>query len=220
MPDSTSTGRPRPQRRRAPAQRPLAHTPGPDAATPLAEVRLTAGVIVGAHGVEGELKLRLTTDDPDHLRRVRRVFLGDAEMATRVKGIRFHKGMALLRLTGVTTPEQATELTGTPIRISGKDARPLEPNEYYLYQVTGLSVRDETGIELGTVTDILQTGANDVFVVTPSTSGAPMLLPSIPEVILDLQPQAGFMVVRPLVYYGDEESTPSDEEPEGPPTSP
>lgn len=202
MPDSTSTGNKAP-RRKGPAFRPLAQTPGPSAATPLAEARLTIGVIVGAHGVDGELKLRLTTDDPDHLRRVKRVFLGDAATATRLSALRFHKGMGLLRLAGVTTPEQAKELTGTPVRISGKDARPLEANEYYLYQVVGLAVRDEAGAELGTVTDVIETGANDVFVVSPAGDGAPMLLPSIPDVVLDLQPEAGFMVVRPLVYYGE-----------------
>ena len=172
----------------------------------MSEARLTIGVIVGAHGVDGEVKLRLTTDDPDHLRRVKRVFLGDAETATRMSALRFHKGMGLVRLAGVTTPEQAKDLTGTPVRISGKDARSLAANEYYLYQVVGLAVRDEAGGELGIVTDVIETGANDVFVVTPSGGGTPMLLPSIPEVVLDLQPGAGFMVVRPLVYYGDDDA--------------
>jgi 16S rRNA processing protein RimM len=161
-------------------------------------------VVIGSHGVEGEMKLRLTTDDPEHLLKVKRVYLGSAESATRVRGMRFHNGLALVRLAGIETPERARELTGTPIRIAGKDARPLAPGEYYLYQVVGLSVRNEVGEEIGTVTDVMETGANEVFVVTPRAGGEPVLIPSLADVVLDLQPDAGFMVVRPLVFYGEE----------------
>jgi len=205
MPDSTSTGKPRrPTRRPAFAPKPLVQTQGPAPDAPLDEVRLTVGVISGAHGFEGELKVRLTTDDPDHLLTIQRLYVGDASEATRHRGLRFHRGTALLKLPGVTTPEQAKGLTGTPIRIAGSEARPLEANEYYLYQVVGIAVTDEAGVSLGRVVDILETGANDVFVVRPADGSADMLLPSIPDVVVDLRPADGVMVVRPLTYWGDE----------------
>jgi len=204
MPDSTSTGRPRrPTRRPAFTPRPLAQTQGPDPDAPLAEVRLTVGVVAGAHGVEGEVKVRLTTDDPDHLATIERLYLGDSLSPVRHLGLRFHRGMALLTLPGVTTPEAARALTGIPLRIAGSDARPLEANEYYLYQVVGIAVRTEAGDALGTVVDVIETGANDVFVIRPDDGGADLLLPSIPDVVIDLRPAEGVMIVRPLTYYGE-----------------
>ncbi len=205
MPDSTSTGKPRrPTRRPVFTPRPLHQTEGPPPDAPLDEVRLTVGVISGAHGIEGEMKVRLTTDDPDHLMTIRRFYVGDAVEAVRHRGLRMHSGVALLKLPGVTTPESAKGMTGTSIRIAGSDARPLAANEYYLYQVVGLAVTDEAGTPLGTVVDILETGANDVFVVRPADGSADMLLPSIPDVVVDLRPADGVMVVRRLTFWGDE----------------
>ena len=205
MPDSTSTGKPRrPTRRPAFTPRPLDQTQGPAPDAPLSAVRLTVGVISGAHGIEGELKVRLTTDDPDHLMTIQRLFVGDADEPVRHRGIRFHKGTALLKLPGVTTPEQAKGLTGTALRIAGSDARPLAANEYYLYQVVGLAVTDEAGNALGTVVDMMETGANDVFVVRPRDGSPDLLLPSIPDVVVDLRPADGVMVVRPLTYWGED----------------
>lgn len=90
---------------------------------------------------------------------------------------------------------------GEPLRIAGTDARPLEPGEYYLYQLIGLQVFDEAGTALGAVTDIMETGANDVLVVAPPDGGADQLFPNHPDVVLDVDPNAGRMVVRPLVYW-------------------
>jgi 16S rRNA processing protein RimM len=68
----------------------------------------------------------------------------------------------------------------------------------------GLRVEDESGGELGTVTDLLATGANDVVVITPAAGGPDLLLPNIPEVIVEINPADGRMVARPPAYYGDE----------------
>jgi 16S rRNA processing protein RimM len=84
----------------------------------------------------------------------------------------------------------------------GSDARPLAANEYFLYQVIGLEVLAEDGARLGRVTDLIETGANDVLVVT-SDDGADVLLPSHPDVVLEMDPGAGRIVVRPPRYYGE-----------------
>lgn len=191
-----------PRRTRRPQR--LIETAGPDPSTPVEEVRLQIGTVIGTHGVRGELKVRLTTDDPEHLRTVKTMYLGDEENPRRVLSVRFHQGNALILLRGITTPEEGRTHVGKPIRISGKDARPLEPGEYYLYQLIGLRVLDESGAELGRVTDLIETGANDVFVVT-SAAGKEELLPNLPDVVLDIRPADGVMVVRPLVYYDEDE---------------
>ncbi|MCC6791626.1 MAG: 16S rRNA processing protein RimM [Thermomicrobiales bacterium] len=164
-------------------------------------MRLTIGTIAGTHGVDGELKLRLATDDPDQLHRLKRIYIGDEPAPRRLRGVRFHQGMALIRISGVATAEQGRELFRQPVRIAGSDARPLEPGEFYYYQVVGIDAFDGAGARLGTVADILETGANDVFVIRPDGEGPEMLLPNIPDVILEIDPAGRRMVVRPLVYW-------------------
>ena len=89
------------------------------------------------------------------------------------------------------------------MRISGLDARPLAPNEYFLYQIIGLEARDEAGNRLGRVTDLIETGANDVLVITPDDGGTDILLPSHSDVVVAMEPAAGYLVVRPLQYFGE-----------------
>jgi 16S rRNA processing protein RimM len=179
----------------------LIETTGPDPATPLSEVRLVVGTIIGTHGIHGELKVLLTTDEPDHLKSITRVYVGEAQQPRRVLGIRFHDRFALMRLKGIGTPETGLEFRGQQVRIAGTDARPLAPGEFYLYQLIGLSVVDESGQPLGTVTDIMETGANDVLVVAPADGSKDQLYPNHPDVVLDIKPEEGRVVVRPMVYW-------------------
>jgi len=161
---------------------------------------LVVGRIVGAHGIEGEIKVLLTTDDPEQMLTIRRVFLGDETIHRRVIGARLHDRYALMRLMGISTPEAITALKGTSVRIAGSDARPLAPGEFYLYQMIGLTAVSETGETLGTVTDIMETGANDVLIISPADGGPDMLVPNHPTVVLDINPTAGTLIVRPLIY--------------------
>lgn len=178
----------------------LADTPGPTPETPPEQVRLTVGILAGVHGIDGELKMRLATDDPEHLTTIQQVYVGDEVRARRLRGIRFHGGQALIRIQGVDDPETGLALRGQRVRIPGSDARPLAPGEYFLYQLVGLDVVTEDGAPLGRVADIMETGARDVVVVAPIGGGPDILLPNLPDVVLDIDPPAGRMVVRPLVY--------------------
>jgi len=153
--------------------------------------------------VLGEFKVRLQTDDPAHLLTIKRLYLGDETIPRTVLGVRLHDGNALIRLQGISTPETVERFRGTPLRIRGTDARPLAENEYFLYQIIGLDVFDESGNRLGQVTDLMETGANHVLVVAADDGGADILLPSHPDVIISMDPAAGRIVVRPLTYYGE-----------------
>jgi 16S rRNA processing protein RimM len=178
----------------------LIETAGPDPATPLSEVRLVVGTIVGTHGIRGEVKVLLTTDEPEHLKTIKRVYVGEEQNPRRVLGLRFHDRFALMRLQGIPTPEVGKEFNGQLVRIAGADARPLEPGEFYLYQLIGLEAVDESGHPLGVVTDIMETGANDVLVIAPPDGGKEQLFPNHPDVVLDVNPVEGRLVIRPLVY--------------------
>ena len=164
---------------------------------------MTIGTILAPHGVRGEFKVRLQTDDPAHLLTIKRLYLGEETMPRTVLGVRLHDGNALIRLQGISTPETVERFRGTPLQIRGTDARPLAENEYFLYQIIGLDVFDESGNRLGQVADLMETGANHVLVVTPDDGGSDILLPSHPDVIISMEPAAGRIVVRPLTYYGE-----------------
>jgi 16S rRNA processing protein RimM len=151
--------------------------------------------------VRGELKMRILTDDPEHLRKVRRVYLGDAGTPTALKHVRFHQGMALITLAGVTTPEAGAELYGIPVRIAGTDARPLEEGEYFLFQLIGLHAVAEDGTPIGTVTDLIETGAHDVIVIGDRPDAPDdLLVPNHPQFVLDIAPDQGTIIIRPPVY--------------------
>ncbi len=205
-PSASSGRRPKrpaanPKRRGQPPVRALIETAGPEPATPLADVRLTVGRIAGTHGVHGELKMRILTDDPDHLVNVECVYLGNADTPIALKSVRFTKGGALIALDGVTSPEAGAKLSGLPVKIAGTDARPLEEGEYFLFQLIGLKVFTEDGTPAGTVTDLMETGAHDVLVIgeRPDASDD-LLVPNHPEYVLEMSPEKGTIIIRPPVY--------------------
>lgn len=180
----------------------LIATAGPEPGAALAEIRLTVGVFIGIHGVRGDAKMKLLTDDPEHLRGVKRLFLDDEPAPRRVEEVRLHAGNALVKLEGINEPGAARTLQGKTARIAGTDARTLEDGEYRLYQLIGLAVVDEAGEPVGTVTDLLETGANDVFVIARPGEKDELLLPYHESAVVEIDPAAGRMVVRLPVYYG------------------
>jgi 16S rRNA processing protein RimM len=191
---------PRPADRRPAGPPPLAATPGPTPDTPLAEARLSVGMIERPHGVRGEARVRLYTDAPEQLTRITQIWLGDDETPRKLLGVLFHQDHALMRIAGVETPEQVRALHGTQVRIAGADARPLAPGEHFYFQLIGMTVVTEFGELVGELTDIMETGANEVYIVSPPGGGADVLLPNIPDVILDIDDAERRITIRPLEY--------------------
>lgn len=181
------------------AARSLIDTAGPDPDASLDGIRLTIGVIGGTHGVNGELKLKVLTDHPEHLATLAKVYLGDSDTPTALEGVRFQGDQALIHLAGVTTPEQGKLLGGLKVRIDGSDALPLEEGEYFLFQLIGLAAVTGDGEAIGTVTDILETGAHDVLTIRPE-SGPDILVPNHPRYVLDIAPQRNQIVIELPVY--------------------
>lgn len=188
------------RRRTAPRAKRLIETSGPEPSAALTDVLLAEGVLAGSHGVRGELKLRVLTDQPDHFATVKQVYIGEPPVPTRLLGVREHGDLLLIRLEGITTPEQAKAMSGKVVKIAGSDARPLEEGEYFLFQLIGLAVTDEHGATIGTVSDLIETGAHDVLVITPATGGQDILVPNHPAYVLEMSPEAGRLVVRLPVY--------------------
>ncbi len=158
------------------------------------------GTIVGAFGLTGEAKLKLATDTPAHLANIKQVWLGTEPRPRRLLGARIHKGQGILRIFGVASPEAVDALRGVEVRISGDEAAPLAPGEYFYFQLIGLHAVDASGVVIGTVADIMETGANDVLVIAPAAGGADILVPNHPNFVQEIDPEAGRMIVTLPVY--------------------
>lgn len=209
-PASSRTGKRR--RRGAPRPRRLIDTTGPEPSSAIEDVRLTVGVITGTHGVHGELRMTILTDSPDHLLEVEHIYLGDSDTHTALEGVRFHGDVALIFLDGIESPEEGRALRGTPVRIDGTDARPLEEGEYFFYQLVGLKASTPEGEQLGEVVDLIETGAQDVLVIAPEASRASrsqaneLLIPNHESYVHNIDPAAGTITVSKPVYSDEQTS--------------
>lgn len=179
--------------------------PGPNPETPIDDVLLAIGRIVSAHGLRGEVKVALATDRPEKMAEIRRVYLSGDEQATRVTSFRLQKNdrEGIVKLQGINDRDAAERLRGVTLRIRANQLPPPEPGAFFHYQILGLQAFDESGAELGVITDIIDAGEVDVYVVTGSDERE-HLFPALQDVVLEIDPAAGRMVVRPQRYAGDE----------------
>jgi 16S rRNA processing protein RimM len=157
-------------------------------------------VIVGQlrkpHGVHGEILMEILTSFPQRLRAGKIVYVGDNYAPMEIKTRRaVEKGM-LLTFDGFDDCDQVAVLTNRSVFVPTDTLPPLPDGEYYHHQLIGLSVIDPAGVNLGEVVEIIETGANDVYVVR-SADGKEILLPAITEVLLKVDLAAGSMQVRP-----------------------
>ena len=160
---------------------------GKGQASPAEPRFLAVGKVLRPHGVRGELLLQVHTDSPTHLVEVETVYIGEAHTPRRLETSRLHQKRLLIKIADCEDQLAAETLRGELISIAVADAAPLKPGEYYHHQIIGLQVVSDEGEELGAVTEILVTGANDVYLVS-RPDGGELLLPAIKSVILKIEP--------------------------------
>ena len=153
------------------------------------------GVIVGAHGVRGELRVAPETDFPERFARLEQVSVappGAAPRLVKITAARSHvgKGLVLLRLEGVDDRDAAEALRGAELRIPESDLTALPAGQYYEFQILGLPVVTEDGRDLGKIIDIIHTGANDVY-ETPLA-----MIPAIDHIVREVDLEQGRVVVH------------------------
>ncbi len=162
--------------------------------------RLLVGIIGAPHGIKGELRVRLVTDFPERLPSISHVYIGDETERRRLRTVRpGSENSAILTIAGITDRDEAMQFRGEPLYIGIRDAKPLEEGEYYWHQLIDMQAVTPEGEPLGIVTSIIQTGANDVYVIT-QPDGTELLLPALKEVILEIDVPNKRMVAKPLEY--------------------
>lgn len=146
---------------------------------------LRVGVISSTHGVKGEVKVYPTTDDAGRFNNLKKVILdtGREQMDLEIQGVKFFKNMVILKFKGYDSINEIEKYKGKDLLVTRDQAVELGPDENFIVDLIGLRVITEDGNEFGTLTDVIKTGANDVYEVK-TTEGKEVLLPAIRECVL------------------------------------
>ena len=156
---------------------------------------ITIGVIIAPHGVRGDLRIMPRTDFPERFMHMDACYIDGKEY--HVASARFHKQFVLASFKEIPDRNVAELFAKKEIQVRREDLVELPEGRYYIFDIIGLEVQDTKGNVLGTVTDVLQPGANDVYVVETSESEE-ILLPAIRDCILDVNVEEKRMTVHVL----------------------
>lgn len=163
------------------------------------EQLLRVGVITSTHGIKGEVKVFPTTDDMDRFNSLKKCILDmkKEQLELEVDGVKFFKQFAILKFKGYNDINDVQTFLKKDLLVSREHAVKLQPGEFFICDLIGANVVTDDGTELGELTDIIQTGANDVYEVTRKDHSQ-ILLPSIPQCILHKDVENGVVTVHIL----------------------
>lgn len=145
---------------------------------------LQVGVITTTHGIRGEVKVFPTTDDANRFKQLKQVILdnGKEKRDLEIVSVKFFKNQVIVKFKGLDNINDVEKYRKAGLYVTRENAVPLRENEYFIADLIGLAAVSDEGEELGTVTDVLQTGANDVYVIG-KTGNAELLVPAIRDCI-------------------------------------
>lgn len=151
------------------------------------EEMLQVGVITSTHGVRGEVKVFPTTDDPMRFKKLKKVILdaGKETLPLEIQNVKFFKQFVILKFKGIDNINDIEKYRKCPLLVAREDAVELDDDEYFIADMIGMEVLTEDGKVFGTLKDVMETGANDVYVIE-STQYGEVLVPAIKECILDV----------------------------------
>lgn len=163
------------------------------------EQLLRVGVISSTHGVRGEVKVYPTTDDVNRFKKLKKVVLdtGREYIDLEISGVKFFKNLVILKFKGIDNINDIEKYRGKDLLVHREDAVELEENENYVADLIDLKVVTDDGKVLGYLTEVMETGANDVYVVE-TEDGQELLLPAIRDCILDVDLDEEVMTVHIL----------------------
>lgn len=167
---------------------------------------LETGQIVSVHGIHGAVRVYPWCDDPEMLCNLETLYLGADCRPVKVLGGHTVKNMAVLRLEGITTVEEAQKLRGQVLYADREDLV-LPEGAHFIADLIGLRVEDvDTGALYGEITDVTQTGANDVYTVR-SPKGKTFLIPAVREIVPEIDLEKGRVLLKPIPGLLNEEDS-------------
>lgn len=157
------------------------------------------GVISSTHGVRGEVKVFPTTDDVRRFKKCKEVLLdtGKERMTLEIEGVKFFKQFAILKFKGIDTLDEVEKYKGKSLLVPRKDAVRLRRDEYFIADLIGVEIFDEKEQKIGVLKDVLETGANDVYVIQMD-DGRELLLPAIKQCVLEVKVEERYMRIHIL----------------------
>ena len=160
-------------------------------------IYLAIGYLRRPHGVSGEIIMDLHTDFPERIKSGRKVYIGETYQAETFESVRVHGNGLLVTLSGCDTPETVGRFRNQWVYVKTGEVPPLPKGRHYKYELINLDVVDDHGNPLGKLVEILETGANDVYIVR-NESGKEILLPAIPSVVLNVDMESRLIKVHLL----------------------
>ena len=163
------------------------------------EELLQVGVIANTHGIRGEVKVFPTTDDVNRFKKLDHVILdtGKETLSLDVEGVKFFKQFVILKFKGIDNINDVERYKKCPLLVKRQDAVALKKDEYFVADMIGMRVQTEDDKEFGVLKDVMETGANDVYVIDSADYGE-VLVPAIRECILDVDVEGRMMRVQLL----------------------
>ncbi|MBR4993026.1 MAG: 16S rRNA processing protein RimM [Lachnospiraceae bacterium] len=157
----------------------------------------TVGIITTAHGVHGEVKVYPTTDDPKRFKKCKELILDDGKNKRTVKvvSVKFFKQFVIIKLEGIETMDDALKLKNASLLVTRDKAVKCEEDEYFIADLIGLSVFDEENNLIGKVTEVYQTGANDVYEIEKEDTKK-VLIPAIKDCVKNVDIKAGKITIH------------------------
>ena len=151
------------------------------------EQLLQVGVITQTHGVRGEVKVFPTTDDAARFKKLKHVMLdtGKETLPLEIESVKFFKQFVILKFKGFDNINDIERYKRCPLLIERENAVPLEEGEYFIADMIVMKVITDEGENFGILKDVMETGANDVYVIEHPSEGE-VLVPAIKECILDV----------------------------------
>ena len=157
---------------------------------------LEAGKIVTTHGIKGEVKIMPYCDSAELLAEFDRLFIGKNHDEIIVERARVQKNMVIAKLEGINTPEEAEKLRNKMLFMHRNDLE-LDDDTYFIQDLIGMEVKDaDSDVLYGKIADVMQTGANDVYVVRGEERE--YLVPAIADVVISTDLDSNIMTIRPL----------------------
>lgn len=163
---------------------------------------LVLGKLRRAHGVRGEIPLEIYSEMLELLAPGGLVYVGEAHQALTIEATRWKNDLLLLKFEEIGDRTAVSELTNDLVYISTDQLPPLEDGGYYRHELIGLKVYEQGGPLLGELMEVLETGANDVYVVQ-NVAGEEVLIPATEHTILEVDFDQETMIVTRLEWYGE-----------------